>query len=120
MQKIKEDQGFKDNKIEVKNRSLMQILDKDLKCYSKTGLKISDFIESLKHKSFGVLLVFLSIPSALPIPAPGYSTPFGIILALIGFQILCSKESLQLPQKFKISILALNFVKKFFIPYINF
>ena len=36
---------------------------------------------------------------ALPLPAPGYATPFGIIMAIIGSQIFLGKSSLWLPDK---------------------
>jgi len=50
-------------------------------------------------KGFGILLVILSLPSALPVPAPGYSTPFGIVLMLLGLQMMSGRERPWLPER---------------------
>lgn len=43
-------------------------------------------------KSFGILLAVLSLPSALPLPAPGYSVPGGLALIFLGVQMLKRRE----------------------------
>ncbi|MEB3175815.1 MAG: exopolysaccharide biosynthesis protein [Cyanobacteriota bacterium] len=50
-----------------------------------------------QEKVFGIILILLSFPSALPIPAPGYSTPFGILILCIGAQLILGREQLWLP-----------------------
>lgn len=93
MHKLKEDASFSSAK------SLKEILENDLAYSKENGIKLSELIKLLGTKSFGVLLIFLSVPSALPIPAPGYSTPFGIAIALIGIQLLMGRDTLKLPEK---------------------
>ena len=66
---------------------------------SKRGPSIGELCEAVGEKGFGLLLVILSLPSALPLPAPGYSTPLGIALALIALQMLAGRQSLWLPGK---------------------
>lgn len=44
-------------------------------------------------------LILLSLPSALPIPAAGYSTIIAIPLFLIGIALLFGKEQVWLPRK---------------------
>ncbi|MGC6455724.1 MAG: exopolysaccharide biosynthesis protein [Coraliomargaritaceae bacterium] len=66
---------------------------------SARGPSIGELCEALGEKGFGLLLVILSLPSALPLPAPGYSTPFGIALALLALQMLTGRRSLWLPRK---------------------
>ncbi|MBT5692093.1 MAG: exopolysaccharide biosynthesis protein, partial [Opitutae bacterium] len=46
------------------------------------------FFECFCEKGFGILLMMFALPSALPVPAPGYSIPFGIILALLAGQLI--------------------------------
>ncbi len=61
------------------------------------NLRVGSILETLGDRGFGLLLVFLSLPSALPVPAAGYSTPFGVILLLLGLQMLCGRRVPWLP-----------------------
>ncbi|MGF1530786.1 MAG: exopolysaccharide biosynthesis protein [Puniceicoccaceae bacterium] len=60
-------------------------------------LRVGTLIDSVEERGFGLLLVILSLPSALPIPAPGYSTPFGIVLAILGLQMMVGSTKPVLP-----------------------
>jgi len=60
-------------------------------------LRVGRMLDVLEGRGFGLLLVFLSLPSALPVPAPGYSTPFGVILLLLGLQMLFGRRVPWLP-----------------------
>ena len=62
-------------------------------------VSIRIMVERVGDKGFGILLVVLSLPSALPVPAPGYSTPFGILLALLGIQMIAGRTTPWLPKK---------------------
>lgn len=68
---------------------------------NKNESTFGDFLHKIQHKGFGVLLVILSLPSALPVPAPGYSIPFGIVLFLIGIQLVGGKKKVWFPDKIK-------------------
>ncbi|HAN45257.1 MAG TPA: hypothetical protein DCQ32_01750 [Cyanobacteria bacterium UBA8156] len=48
-------------------------------------------------RAFGLLFVLLSLPSALPIPASGYSTPFGVVVLILALQWLVGRPSPWLP-----------------------
>jgi hypothetical protein len=63
------------------------------------GLTISEITGAVGEKGFGLVLIVLSLPSALPVPAPGYSTPFGIVIALIALQMLLGHQAVWLPKK---------------------
>ncbi|TVQ42027.1 MAG: exopolysaccharide biosynthesis protein [Gloeocapsa sp. DLM2.Bin57] len=75
-------------------------------------------VELLKlagERVFGFLLVILSLPSALPVPAPGYSIPFGILMFLLAIQLIMGRKIPWLPQRMKKASVKLktaqNFVK---------
>lgn len=72
-------------------------------CTEKGELKITlkALQTELKQQGLGLWIILLSFPSALPIPAPGYSTPFGLILAWIGLLLLQKKNQLNLPEKWQ-------------------
>ena len=63
------------------------------------GLSIREITHAVGEKGFGLLLIVLSLPSALPLPAPGYSTPFGVVIALIASQMISGRSTVWLPQK---------------------
>ncbi|NET01873.1 MAG: exopolysaccharide biosynthesis protein [Sphaerospermopsis sp. SIO1G2] len=60
---------------------------------------LADILLLAKERIFGFLLVILSLPSALPVPAPGYSIPFGILIFILGVQIIAGAKTPWLPPK---------------------
>lgn len=50
------------------------------------------------ERTFGFLFVLLSLPSALPVPAPGYSIPFGLLIFLLAIQLAIGAKRPWLPQ----------------------
>ena len=70
-----------------------------LKADDEHGISISEITRAVGEKGFGLLLIVLSLPSALPVPAPGYSTPFGLVMALIALQMICGRRAVWLPYK---------------------
>ncbi len=60
-------------------------------------VNLAQILAIAKEKIFGIVLVILSLPSALPIPAPGYSTPFGVLIFLVAIQLILGRNELWLP-----------------------
>lgn len=79
--------------------SLGKTLQELLKVDDENGISISEVARAVGEKGFGLLLIVLSLPSALPVPAPGYSTPFGLVMALIALQMIRGRRAVWLPQK---------------------
>lgn len=75
--------------------TLTRLLETD----DERGLSIREITSAVGEKGFGLLLIVLSLPSALPVPAPGYSTPFGIVIALIAVQMMSGRQAVWLPKK---------------------
>lgn len=89
--------------------------------HSAEGVTLGEVFERIGDRGFGLLLLVLSLPSALPVPAPGYSTPFGILLFILGLQMLFGRRTPWLPDraagmrlKGKFIEAMLSFLKKFF------
>ncbi len=61
-------------------------------------ITLGEVLVLAKERLFGFLLVILSLPSALPIPAPGYSAPFGILIFLLAVQLIVGAKTPWLPQ----------------------
>lgn len=62
-------------------------------------LTLGEVFERIGDRGFGLLLIILSLPSALPVPAPGYSTPFGILIGLLALQMLAGRRVPWLPAR---------------------
>ncbi len=62
-------------------------------------LPVRVIADRVGDKGFGLLLAILALPSALPVPAPGYSTPFGILLVLLGVQMAAGRSRPWLPER---------------------
>jgi hypothetical protein len=62
---------------------------------------LGELSEAFGEKGFGMLLLLLAFPAALPIPAPGYATPFGILMIVLGSQMLRGYKTPQLPETMK-------------------
>ncbi len=75
-------------------------LSKDLQDLfsNEQSVTFQEFVTSISHKSFGLFLVIFSLPAALPVPAPGYGTPFGIVLLGLGLQIIVKRTHLWFPK----------------------
>ncbi|MBE9057972.1 exopolysaccharide biosynthesis protein [Sphaerospermopsis sp. LEGE 08334] len=60
---------------------------------------LADILLLAGERIFGFLLVILSLPSALPVPAPGYSVPFGILIFILAVQLVAGAKTPWLPPK---------------------
>ncbi len=76
-------------------------------------VKLADILSLAEERIFGFLLIILAIPSALPIPAPGYSTPFGILIFVLAVQLLAGAKSPWLPQRMMNSSIELKTAQNF-------
>ncbi|MGB3691180.1 MAG: exopolysaccharide biosynthesis protein [Spirulinaceae cyanobacterium] len=93
-------------------------------------LSLNGILQKFPEHGYGFLLAILALPSALPIPAPGYATPFGLALAALGWQMVIARERPWLPNfigkrrihiaqdgKFlKLALKFINFFEKFVKP----
>lgn len=82
-----------------KPSTLGQTLEKLLETDSEYGMSVKEISSTVGKKGFGLILIVLSLPSAIPVPAPGYSTPFGIIIGLVALQMICNSRTIWLPNK---------------------
>lgn len=55
--------------------------------FSERAVRLDEVIEVLRGRAYLLLLVLLALPFCTPIPLPGVSTPFGLVVALIGLRL---------------------------------
>ncbi|MDJ0589538.1 MAG: exopolysaccharide biosynthesis protein [Pleurocapsa sp. MO_226.B13] len=58
---------------------------------------LSDILALAGERVFGFLFIILAIPSALPVPATGYSIPFGIAMFCLALQLIIGRDYPWLP-----------------------
>lgn len=49
-------------------------------------------MDVLQGRGYTLLLILIGLPFCTPIPLPGLSTPFGLIIAIIGFRLALGKQ----------------------------
>jgi hypothetical protein len=59
---------------------------------SQKKVSIGDIMALLNERAYTFLLLLLSLPFIQPIPFPGLSTPFGLVIALIGVGFLLGQK----------------------------
>lgn len=78
--------------------SLSESLERLLTTEKGHAITLGEILDRVGSKGFGLLMMVLALPSALPVPAAGYSTPFGILFVFLGFQMLIGRREPWLPQ----------------------
>jgi len=84
--------------IEKKPNSLVVALNRLLNEAKGKSVTVKTILGVLAGRGQAVLLVVFSLPFCLPIQIPGFSTPFGILLAFIGLRIAFGRRA-WLPKK---------------------
>lgn len=60
--------------------------------FAERSVTLRQVISLLRGRAYTLLLIFLAIPFCTPIPLPGLSTPFGLVIALVGFRLALRQE----------------------------
>ncbi|BAZ07275.1 exopolysaccharide biosynthesis protein [Calothrix sp. NIES-3974] len=74
---------------------------------------LAEILNLAGERIFGFLFVILSLPSALPVPAPGYSVPFGVLLFVLAVQLIIGNKTPWLPRKMAKHPINLELAQKF-------
>ncbi|MGB3309939.1 MAG: exopolysaccharide biosynthesis protein [Nodosilinea sp.] len=65
---------------------------------STPQVSLKEILTLAGERTFGFLFVLLALPSALPVPAPGYSIPFGIVMFLLALQLIAGRTRPWMPE----------------------
>jgi len=76
------------------------------------ALTVEELVDRVGDRGFGLLLLVLSLPSALPVPAAGYSVPFGILLLLLALQMLAGKVHPVFPRRLRQTRISSSFATR--------
>jgi hypothetical protein len=78
-----------------------------------TQVTLKEILALAGERTFGFLFVLLALPSALPVPAPGYAIPFGILIFLLAVQLVLGRTRPWMPEGWKTKQFDLLTVQKF-------
>jgi hypothetical protein len=76
------------------------------------ALTVEQLVNRVGDRGFGLLLLVLSLPSALPVPAAGYSVPFGLLLLVLALQMLVGKSQPVFPKRLQRVRISSSFAEK--------
>ena len=73
-------------------RPLSQELSILISAVEERSVTLHEVITVLQARAYTLLLIFLALPFCTPVPLPGVSTPFGLVIALIGFRLMLMQK----------------------------
>jgi hypothetical protein len=68
-------------------RRLSEELAALAEAFAERAVTLREVMDRLHGRGYTLLLTFLALPFCTPIPLPGLSTPFGLVIALIGLRL---------------------------------
>jgi len=95
----------------MEDTKLSQELEALLRTDGET-LTVEELVERVGDRGFGLLLLVLSLPSAMPVPAAGYSVPFGLLLLVLAVQMLIGKTHPVFPRRLERVRISQSFAQK--------
>jgi hypothetical protein len=82
----------------VKPLRLSEEIDRLVAAFAKRRVRLREILDITRGRGYTLLLALLALPFCTPTPLPGLSTPFGVVIALIGFR-LSLREKPWLPER---------------------
>ena len=71
---------------------LSEEIDVLIRVFAERSVTLLQVINLLRGRAYTLLLIFLALPFCTPIPLPGLSTPFGLVIAVVGFRLALRQE----------------------------
>ena len=66
--------------------------------FAERPVRLGEILEASQGRGFNLLLLLIALPFLTPIPLPGFSLPFGLVVAVIGARLALGQKP-WLPQK---------------------
>jgi len=60
-----------------------------LEAFEHRAVTLGEIITLMHQRAYSFLLLLIALPFCTPLPLPGLSTPFGVVIAFIGLRIAC-------------------------------
>jgi len=79
------------NSFPPNHRRLSHELAELIVTFSERPVCLGDIVHVLQTRGYMFLLIVLTLPFCTPIPLPGVSIPFGVVISLIGYRLALRK-----------------------------
>lgn len=97
-----------------KPRRLSEDLAAIVQEFQRETVTLRELIDQLRGRGHVLLILLLALPFSTPVPLPGLSTPFGLVIALIGLRLALGQKpwlparllDTALPPKLFVNVLA--------------
>ena len=66
--------------------------------FADRPVRLGELTDVLQLRGYNALLLFLALPFVTPVPLPGFSTVFGLVIALLGMRMVLG-QNLWLPKR---------------------
>jgi hypothetical protein len=63
-----------------------------LDAFAHRPVSLGEIVELMRQRAYSFLLLLIALPFCTPIPLPGLSTPFGLVISFIGLRIACGLQ----------------------------
>jgi hypothetical protein len=60
-----------------------------LDAFAHREVTLGEIVELMRQRAYSFVLLLVALPFCTPVPLPGLSTPFGLVIAFIGLRIAC-------------------------------
>jgi hypothetical protein len=64
-------------------------IERLLEAFAHREVTLGEIIALMQQRAYSFLLLIVALPFCTPVPLPGLSTPFGLVIAFIGLRIAC-------------------------------
>ena len=68
-------------------------LEKLLEQFGTRPVRLSELLEATQGRGYHLVLVLIALPFVGPIPLPGFSIPFGLVVCLLGLRLAMDRHS---------------------------
>ena len=95
----------------ARSRRLSEEIAAVIEAFGERPLTLREVMAVLRGRAYTLLILLLALPFCSPIPLPGLSLPFGVVIALVGLRLAANMEP-SLPDKVLNTRLPAGFFKR--------
>lgn len=76
----------------MRPRRLSEELQRLIEAFAERSVRLREVLEVMHGRGYTMLLILLTFPFCTPLPLPGFSMPFGLVVAFIGLRLALGQK----------------------------